>query len=295
MKDNSFLHRALAGAAAGGIETIVTMPFEVTKTIQQLQKQQTIPSISSTARKIMQTKGIRGFYYGLPACLVQASGKVAIRFSFYGFYLSNLQLYFGSNIGNISNESDSLLKSGCAGLLAGATESVWIAPCERLKTLRVTQLDLPTSKQSYTSLFGTLKRLNGPLDLYIGTLPTALRNGLAVGGRFLVYDTLKTKISEVSNHQNLWWHSIVCGFSVGVFTTFLSQPADVIKSRMQGSTYNQRTSFIQVTGDIIRKEGFVNGMSRGLSARIWKIGFGQAVIFTVYESVSELLSRTMKV
>ena len=286
MKDNSFLHRALAGAAAGGIETIVTMPFEVTKTIQQLQKQQTIPSISSTARKIMQTKGIRGFYYGLPACLVQASGKVAIRFSFYGFYLSNLQLYFGSYI-NISK--------GCAGLLAGATESVWIAPCERLKTLRVTQLDLPTSKQSYTSLFGTLKRLNGPLDLYIGTLPTALRNGLAVGGRFLVYDTLKTKISEVSNHQNLWWHSIVCGFSVGVFTTFLSQPADVIKSRMQGSTYNQRTSFIQVTGDIIRKEGFVNGMSRGLSARIWKIGFGQAVIFTVYESVSELLSRTMKV
>ena len=132
-----------------------------------------------------------------------------------------------------------------------------------------------------------------------GWIPAAdhysLRNGLAVGGRFLVYDTLKTKISEVSNHQNLWWHSIVCGFSVGVFTTFLSQPADVIKSRMQGSTYNQRLSFIQVTGDIIRKEGFVNGMSRGLSARIWKIGFGQAVIFTVYESVSELLSRTMKV
>ena len=304
----SFLLRALSGGVAGMIETSVTMPLETTKTIQQLQ---TGPSSSllSTAQYIRTHKGLAGFYYGMPACLVQASGKVAIRFSFYGMYQKQLQNYFGTceAAGGNINSYPNMMK-GTAGLLAGSSEALWITPCERLKTLRVSQVDVETRNQQFTSMAHTLRRLNGPLDLYVGFVPTSIRNGLAVGGRFLMYDQFKETLADLdSDKEKLWWHPIMCGFAVGAVTTVLSQPADVVKSRMQGhSSFSSsssstittmhlstdRMSMMKSTINILKSEGW-NGITRGLTARIWKIGCGQAVIFTVYESVSDNLSKVM--
>ena len=123
-----------------------------------------------------------------------------------------------------------------------------------------------------------------------------------------MYDLFKETLADLdSDKEKLWWHPIMCGFAVGAVTTVLSQPADVVKSRMQGhSSFSSssssiittmhlspdRMSMMKSTINILKSEGW-NGITRGLTARIWKIGCGQAVIFTVYESVSDNLSKVM--
>ena len=283
--EKTFLSRAICGGIAGCVETCITMPFETTKTTQQLQKSLAQKSLLDTGRFINKQRGLRGFYYGLPACLVQASGKVAVRFSFYGFYLN----IFGSgNNSDIGRFSSAVLK-GCAGLCAGATESCWITPCERLKTLRVTQLNVPKQQETFTSIASTLKQLKSPSNLYVGFQATAIRNGLAVGTRFLLYDELKLNLQNFSQGDQ-WWNSVVCGFAVGVLTTIISQPADIIKSRMQSNMNEQGKHYQSTLSNAVKtlqNEGLV-GFKRGLNARLWKIGCGQAVIFSIYEHVYNL-------
>ena len=145
------------------------------------------------------------------------------------------------------------------------------------------------------STLRTLQR-SSPTLLFVGFVPTAIRNGLAVGGRFLLYDEFKRFLSTTHQpkHEPVerWWHSVVCGFSVGVVTTVLSQPADVVKSRMQGTVQRKRgvtPSVLQSAREIWNVEGGA-GMKRGLTARIWKIGTGQAVIFSVYEHIVKLIA-----
>ena len=74
---------ALAGGAAGCVEGVVTMPFEVAKNRMQLHGHQggVGGGMLAALRTTIATNGVRGLYYGLPATLVQASGKLGIRFT----------------------------------------------------------------------------------------------------------------------------------------------------------------------------------------------------------------------
>jgi hypothetical protein len=66
---------------------------------------------------ILASAGVRGLYFGMPAMLLQTSCKLGIRFAAF-------------------ESVKPLVGVGAAGLAAGAIESFWVAPCERLKTLR---------------------------------------------------------------------------------------------------------------------------------------------------------------
>ena len=61
-----------------------------------------------------------------------------------------------------------------------------------------------------------------------------------------MYDLFKEPLADLdSDKEKLWWHPIMCGFAVGAVTTVLSQPADVVKSRMQGhSSFSSSSSTI---------------------------------------------------
>eukprot|EP00954_Amorphochlora_amoebiformis_P015684 1231006-Amorphochlora_amoeboformis.AAC.1 len=76
--------RWLSGALAGAVEAVVTMPFELTKTTQQLgttrvtSKSTPYASTSSsrlgvwgTMRYVVRHHGLAGLYYGLNITLVQ--------------------------------------------------------------------------------------------------------------------------------------------------------------------------------------------------------------------------------
>ena len=278
-----FAARYVAGSIAGGIEACATVPLETLKTRQQLSTSRATISASAAATEIYSSAGIRGFYFGLPALLLQAAGKVAIRFSSFGLYRGLLV---------VDNSSPSSARLFLAGAAAGVTEAaLWITPCERMKTLRVAEIGLPAHAQTHRSLASSLSHLARTGGLFRGLSATAIRNGSAVGVRFTVYPKARAAVDRFDS-QNRLPRSLVAGFSVGALTTFLTQPVDVVKSRMQGSHTATSVSLLStLKGLISAPEGPLSSLSRGLGARVLKIGSGQAIIFATYESVQGFVAR----
>jgi hypothetical protein len=108
----------LAGAITGCIESAITFPFETAKTRLQLLPTATARNrwdggMVAVMKSTVETNGIRGLYYGLPAMLLQASGKLGIRFGANEQLKRTLQPY--------ASDSPVLVSFG-AGVGAGATE-----------------------------------------------------------------------------------------------------------------------------------------------------------------------------
>ena len=283
-----FSKRVLSGACAGCIETLVTMPFEVTKTRLQI-RHGAQESIFASMRSTWQSNGLRGFYFGLPVMLIQASGKLAIRFSVFEQFKELLSAP-GQQPGKAS-----VFVSGFA---AGGIESaIWITPCERLKTLRQTQIGVPSAKVVHTAWHSSLQQVikdEGIGSLFRGVIPTFWRNAGSVGYRFLVYDIAMEAIVGGTGEKR-WFHSLLCGAFVGMTSTVLNNPLDVVKSRMQaeqqvdGGQYKYRGA-IHCCQSIVREEGVV-ALGQGLFSRLCKITLGQAVIFFVYENIKQTVDQ----
>jgi Mitochondrial carrier protein len=81
----------------------------------------------------------------------------------------------------------------------------------------------------------------------------------------------------------------LAGGCAGVFSVMLTNPVDVVKTHMQAIPLTARSggSLVAVR-ELLASEG-LGAFARGLSARAWKIGLGQAVIFGAYDVVRSRL------
>jgi len=274
----------VSGAVAGACEICVTMPLDNMKTQMQFQqgKQQNLMQISS---HILKHKGFRGFYYGLPAMLCQVSAKASIRFSAFEQAKHQLTIMNGGKKASWIN----LVSGLCAGVIESA---VLVAPTERLKVLRVNQITNPDPK--YRTLLGTAQAVvkeQGASSLFKGFVPTALRQGSSVALRFFLYHDIKDFVSGGKDPTAI--QQLGAGFCTGVASTCMNMPLDVAKSRIQRQDGKKPmyTGTFNCLALTLRQEG-VMALYRGLTARVLKVGCGQAITFCIYDQISALIMRT---
>jgi hypothetical protein len=259
--------RWLGGALTGCCEAVIMMPLEVVKTRQQLgaaRHMGVVAAMTDTVRH----NGIRGLYYGLPIVLIQTSGKVGIRFALYGQFLNSLAPF----------QLPTSLAAALAGFGAGAAEAaLWITPCERIKTLRHTQVGVAAGSQQYVGWLATgalVRKKLGFFGLYRGMMATVLRNGGSVAFRHAVFGNLMERSEPLIESRVA--RSAICGATVGAASTVLNNPIDVLKSRMQADD-GKRAKYKGVWDccrTIVREEG-AQALMDGLSARLIKISLGQ--------------------
>lgn len=169
----------VSGAIAGASDVAITMPLDVIKTNMQINPTKYKHPLY-TFSSITKTSGISGLYRGMLPFMIQTSGKSAIRFSSYN-YCKNYYTKLTGNEGMITN----LL----SGLTAGVIESsIWTTPTERLKVLKQTS----SNKISISQII----KKHGFNGLFIGGVPTAMRQASSVGFRFMMYDKTKQTLSR---------------------------------------------------------------------------------------------------
>jgi len=274
---------ALAGFFSGATEAAVTMPFDTVKTFCQVQKSTSGMSPVAGAREIFRLKGMGGFYFGLPAVLVQVAGKGAIRWSAFE------QFKFGLQSAGAPKASVDLL----AGMGAGFAEAfLWTTPTERLKVLR--QNDIRSGLNRYASLpsaVRTVAKEHGFTGLYAGIGACGIRQASGVGVRFAIYGRVKALLTTDPPQI---WQSAVAGGLTGCASTALNNPIDVVKTRIeaqdQAGGKKEYTGTFQCLRAIVRQEG-VTALYRGIAPRMMKISIGQAITFTAYERYSELIAE----
>mmetsp|Transcript_38193 Transcript_38193/g.110180 ORF Transcript_38193/g.110180 Transcript_38193/m.110180 type:complete len:305 (+) Transcript_38193:106-1020(+) len=267
----------LAGFCSGATEAAVTMPFDTVKTYCQVQKRGLGPLTG--AKEIYGYRGLGGFYFGLPAVLVQVAGKGAIRWSAYEQFKTGLQAA-GAPKGSVDF---------IAGLGAGFTEAfLWTTPTERLKVLR--QNDIRSGQNRYSSLIGAVRTVStehGITGLYAGIGACGIRQASGVGVRFAIYGRVKALLT--TDPPQLW-QSALAGGITGCASTTLNHPIDVVKTRLeaQDGMHKEYTNTLQCLRRIVSEEGFL-ALYRGIAPRMIKISLGQAITFSAYERYSDLI------
>ena len=268
----------LAGALGGIIKCTCTLPLDVIKTTQQISTE-TRRSVIGQARYLYSTRGIGGFFVGYDVVYTQQIGKVGIQFASFQFWDSLVHNTF------------------IAGACAGVTEAcLWTTPSERIKIIQ--QAELASTQQrrfagSTTAIRYVLKEM-GPLGLFRGVIPTALRQASSLSVRFFTYSECKEYLLRVdADGKGRLWHAPLSGGVCGVVSASLNQPIDVIKTNMMGGSGvgSGAKSMVQTWKQVVQVDG-LSGLYKGWQARSLKIAVGQAIVFGVYGNIREMLRDT---
>eukprot|EP00924_Labyrinthula_sp_SR-Ha-C_P014663 maker-scaffold_74-snap-gene-0.18-mRNA-1 protein AED:0.00 eAED:0.00 QI:52/1/1/1/1/1/3/234/344 len=273
-----------AGACAGACEVLCTMPLDVVKTQMQINPGKYRNPIHAM-KTIKQTDGIRALYFGMPAFLLQTSGKAAIRFTAFAKTKQTVEKLL-----NIEGKGGAGVNLFC-GLMAGAVEAaVWTTPTERLKVLKQSQIGGSGAKQGLFGSAVNVVKTGGVGSLFKGLVPTVLRQSSSVGIRFMLYDTVKSGINYFSGDEDGGVITyMAAGGTVGALSVTLNNPIDVVKNIAQ-SGKGDGLGTIGIMRQVYAANGF-GGFFRGLSARVPRVFCGQAITFAAYEKIASILIK----
>lgn len=289
----------IAGGTAGLFEALCCHPLDTIKVRMQLSSK-TGPGVKKlgfiqTGIQIAKRETPLGLYKGLGAVVTGIIPKMSIRFSSYEFYRTKLT----PESGVISTGNTFI-----AGVGAGLTEAVLVVnPTEVIKIRLQAQnhsLVDPLAAPKYRNAahcVWTVIREEGFTALYRGVTLTAARQASNQGVNFTVYSELRTKLQAMQPEYNNTlpsWQTSLIGLVSGALGPLSNAPLDTIKTRMQreggASKESGLNRFLRITRQLIAQEG-VHALYKGITPRIMRVAPGQAVTFTVYEYMKEVLDK----
>lgn len=274
-----------SSAVAGGVEAIVTYPFEHAKTLVQLH------SVNghrhnpfSVIYQVARDDGFCAVYTGCSTLVAGTAFKVSVRFASFSYYRAQL----AGDLGSLTP-----MRGVLAGSLAGFTESiVAVTPTERLKTLLIEQGR--TKIRSYrhgvcsrqANVGSHVRSIRG---LYAGLVPTVLKQSSTQGVKMGSYNIIREAFRKYDVPQNAM-STFFTGASAGVVTVYVTQPFDTIKTWAQ-STHG--TGTITAFRDILRDAGFL-GLWSGSTSRVGRLALSSSILYTVYERVTTGLNTSLE-
>lgn len=222
----------------------------------------------------IKTLGFFALYYGLTPTLVGSIPKAGIRF---GMFTWLCNLLMDEDEDNLSIE-----KTFLAGCLAGIVEAIIIVvPIETIKT-KCIQMD-----RSFLEGLQEIILMEGIGGIYTGGLATVIKQSSNHGLRFMWYSEYKRMVTHDGLYALTPLMAFFGGMTAGMFSAMVNQPADVVKTRMQGvrAEYTSTWDCIQKT---YSEEGFA-GFYTGIIPRLSRVIPGQGIIFLSYEMIVSVL------
>lgn len=149
----------------------------------------------------------------------------------------------------------------------------------------------------YSNIFHVFIRISreeGLKTLYFGFTPTVLGVIPYAGLSFFTYESLKSLHREYSGRPQPYpFERMVFGACAGLIGQSASYPLDVVRRRMQtaGVTGHQHGSILSTLRSIVREEGAVRGLYKGLSMNWLKGPIAVGISFTTFDLMQILLRR----
>ncbi|KAG5941504.1 hypothetical protein E4U59_001679 [Claviceps monticola] len=293
----------IAGGGAGMMEALACHPLDTIKVRMQLSRRARQPGAPKrgflqTGIGIVRRETPLALYKGLGAVVTGIVPKMAIRFTSFETYK---QLLADKTTGHVSGRA-----TFAAGLAAGISEAVAVVtPMEVIKIRLQAQhhsmadpLDVPKYRNAAHALY-TVVREEGVGALYRGVSLTALRQGTNQAVNFTAYaylkDTLHTWQPRLDGQGLPSWQTTLIGLVSGAMGPLSNAPIDTIKTRLQRTPAQPGVGawerITRIAAEMFRQEGF-HAFYKGITPRIMRVAPGQAVTFTVYESLRARLESS---
>jgi len=262
----------LAGSMSGTCSTLLFQPLDLVKTRQQ--SLCPTPSMVGVARVIITTDRITALWKGVIPSICRTVPGVGIYFSSMHWMKSRLS----------PNNSSSTLQSIFIGAAARTIAASTMIPFTVIKTR------FESDRFHYRGVINALNsilRSEGSKGLYRGLFPTLVRDVPFSGLYLAFYEALKSFSSPLLSSSPTSSH-ILSGLGAGVLASLITQPADVVKTRMQlDGSRSQR--FLTTVSLMYREEG-LKSFSVGLAPRLLRRSAMAALAWTVYEKVINTMS-----
>ena len=233
------------GCASGMVATVCVQPLDTLKVRMQLTDQSAVrASQLSIARNIVARDGFWDLYQGLSAGLLRQLVYGSLRLGLFGTFEQELE--------RRAHEQGTTVGFGgraLAGITAGALAAFGGTPTEvALIQMQADSMRPLHQRMNYTSVFDTIRRLvkqEGVSSLWKGTGPTIIRAMSTNFGQLAFFSESKHQIqkySTMSRERRTALAATVAGFA----GSFISQPFDFVKTRLQNQAMRSSTSFTSV-------------------------------------------------
>uniref|UniRef100_A0A8C1R237 Solute carrier family 25 member 42 n=1 Tax=Cyprinus carpio TaxID=7962 RepID=A0A8C1R237_CYPCA len=276
------LNSLLSGAFAGAVAKTAVAPNPVLFW--------DVCGLQEAYRLIYRTYLKDGFFSlwrGNSATMVRVIPYAAIQFCAHEQYKRILGQYYGFQ-GKALPPVPRLL----AGSLAGTTAAMITYPLDMVRARMAV-----TPKEMYSNIlhvFVRISREEGLQTLYRGFTPTILGVVPYAGLSFFTYETLKKIHAEHTGRSHPFsYERLAFGACAGLIGQSASYPLDVVRRRMQtaGVTGHTYGSISGTMRDIVREEGVIRGLYKGLSMNWVKGPIAVGISFMTFDLMQILLRK----
>lgn len=263
--------------------TCFVQPFDVVK--NQLQVSSKGSNSFVALADIFKREGVSGIYRGLSAGLLRQATYTTTRLGVYNSVLNKALEY------NDNKPISFMAKMGI-GMFSGGVGSIIGTPADISLIRMSTDSRLPEAqRRNYKNVFNAISRIvkeEGVLTLWRGATPTVLRAMILNAAQLSSYTEAKEQLIKAKLFQEGVNLHITASMISGLFSTIVSMPVDIVKTRLQNmtSTTESRNVF-DIGAKIIKNEGFFS-LWRGFAAYYLRLGPHTVITFLMLERLNSL-------
>lgn len=271
----------LAGSFSGTFSTVLFQPLDLVKTRLQntpatvVNGRHGAVSMLSVFSNIVQQEHIKGLWRGMVPSITRCVPGV-------GLYFSSLD-YLKSHFlqGRTPTALESITMGFCARSMSGAI----------LIPITVVKTRFESGVYRYSSMSSALTeiyRTEGIRGMTCGLVPTLFRDAPFSGLYLMFYTQTKQLVpKDILNSPYASPVHFTCGVAAGILASIVTQPADVLKTKMQlyPHKFNGLWSVIVYVHNTYGFQGYFKGMV----PRMLRRTLMAAMAWTVYEQISKQL------
>lgn len=284
----------VSGSLSGAFVSACIQPLDVIRTRMQADAAcGSLVSTSNVVGNIFKEGGLPAFWRGTQPTVIRLGIGAGLHF----FFLESLKPVFETydSSGNLRLSS---VGAAVTGGLSRALAAFVSCPITVVKTRMEyggTVATIPRYKNTLQGL-GTIAREEGLRGLYRGIVPTVLSNAPFSALYYLFYTRLRDNFK--TSHDPSAVVNFASGTVAAIAATLITQPADVIRTRMQlnltkDSMASGITGHVSVGGaslqsvfrQVTASQG-TRGLLVGAAPRIMKRTLQTALVWTLYEELA---------
>jgi solute carrier family 25 S-adenosylmethionine transporter 26 len=264
----------IASGLAAAVVKAILQPFDTIKTVQQTQKVFMGPL--QTAAEILKNRGIAGLWSGLGVTVFGSSPSVALYFGCYSSAKNHLS--------KVLPESMNLVAVAVSAAFGNTVASVLRVPYEVVKQ----RLQAGLHQSTWEAIIH-ISKTEGLVGLFAGgkLASQMLRDIPYAIATLLSYEILQKNIAN--RFQSKKMKDAVCGLLAGGLGAAVTNPMDVIKTRMMVS--DEYGSILVAIKRMTDEEG-LQAFSKGLGPRLMHKIPANGIFFLVYETFKGWLDST---
>ncbi|EDQ88326.1 uncharacterized protein MONBRDRAFT_32866 [Monosiga brevicollis MX1] len=287
----------MLGGTASMMAASCTHPLDLLKVRMQTNTSATRgtgvrpPGLVTTCTRLVAAEGITGLYRGLTASLLRQGTYSTTRFAAYDWMKMQVQQRQGRDLNTPERFAVGMAAGGLGGLV-GTPADVCNVRMQDDGRLPVEQ------RRGYKNVFDALFRIartEGVGSLYAGLGPNVQRAMLMTAGQIASYDTCKSFLLKGTGglfQDNLITHFTASSMA-GVVATLLTQPFDVIKTRIMAAPKGTYASAFACGASTVKAEG-VLALYKGTLPAFARLGPQTILTFVFLEQLRKFYRQVTK-